>query len=109
MDLIEVTKKFFFVLSNFCLANRTYLLQKEVARYDKICEEAYVRSKDEKILHIKHWLDSPWPGTTLTSALCMYAVLNVRHRARFRLDVLRVRACVCVFQSFSLWTDSPRT
>ncbi|XP_067857423.1 2-oxoglutarate dehydrogenase complex component E1 isoform X4 [Heptranchias perlo] len=34
----------------------------EMAKYDKICEEAYARSKDEKILHIKHWLDSPWPG-----------------------------------------------
>ncbi|XP_017344888.1 2-oxoglutarate dehydrogenase complex component E1 isoform X1 [Ictalurus punctatus] len=32
-----------------------------IANYDKICEEAYVRSKDEKILHIRHWLDSPWP------------------------------------------------
>lgn len=31
--------------------------------YDKICEDAYTRSKDEKILHIKHWLDSPWPGS----------------------------------------------
>lgn len=38
------------------------LLQEEVAKYDKICEDAYSRSKDEKILHIKHWLDSPWPG-----------------------------------------------
>lgn len=36
--------------------------QEEIAKYDKICEEAYARSKDEKILHIKHWLDSPWPG-----------------------------------------------
>ncbi|XP_065103586.1 oxoglutarate (alpha-ketoglutarate) dehydrogenase a (lipoamide) isoform X2 [Paramisgurnus dabryanus] len=36
--------------------------EEEVAKYDKICEEAHVRSKDEKILHIKHWLDSPWPG-----------------------------------------------
>uniref|UniRef100_A0A8B9RG91 2-oxoglutarate dehydrogenase complex component E1 n=1 Tax=Astyanax mexicanus TaxID=7994 RepID=A0A8B9RG91_ASTMX len=36
--------------------------EEEVAIYDKICEEAYTRSKDEKILHIKHWLDSPWPG-----------------------------------------------
>ncbi|KAI3362464.1 hypothetical protein L3Q82_012754 [Scortum barcoo] len=35
--------------------------EEEIARYDKICEEAYTRSKDEKILHIKHWLDSPWP------------------------------------------------
>lgn len=69
MDLKEVTKKLFFCfVFQICLANQTYLLQKEVARYDKICEEAYVRSKDEKILHIKHWLDSPWPGTTLTSA-----------------------------------------
>lgn len=37
-------------------------MQEEIAKYDKICEEAYARSKDEKILHIKHWLDSPWPG-----------------------------------------------
>ncbi|TRY96862.1 hypothetical protein DNTS_015418 [Danionella cerebrum] len=36
--------------------------EEEIAKYDKICEEAYSRSKDEKILHIKHWLDSPWPG-----------------------------------------------
>ncbi|KAM9735031.1 LOW QUALITY PROTEIN: 2-oxoglutarate dehydrogenase complex component E1 [Menidia menidia] len=36
--------------------------EEEVARYDRICEEAFSRSKDEKILHIKHWLDSPWPG-----------------------------------------------
>ncbi|XP_061732144.1 2-oxoglutarate dehydrogenase complex component E1-like isoform X2 [Nerophis ophidion] len=35
--------------------------QEEVAKYDKICEEAYARSKHEKILHIKDWLDSPWP------------------------------------------------
>ncbi|KAM9801233.1 2-oxoglutarate dehydrogenase complex component E1 [Neosynchiropus ocellatus] len=35
--------------------------EEEVARYDRICEEAFGRSKDEKILHIKHWLDSPWP------------------------------------------------
>ncbi|XP_062989206.1 2-oxoglutarate dehydrogenase-like, mitochondrial [Elgaria multicarinata webbii] len=36
--------------------------EEEIAKYDKICEEAYTRSKDNKILHIKHWLDSPWPG-----------------------------------------------
>uniref|UniRef100_A0A671YHU2 2-oxoglutarate dehydrogenase complex component E1 n=1 Tax=Sparus aurata TaxID=8175 RepID=A0A671YHU2_SPAAU len=36
--------------------------EEEIAQYDKICEEAHTRSKDEKILHIKHWLDSPWPG-----------------------------------------------
>ncbi|XP_072122793.1 2-oxoglutarate dehydrogenase complex component E1 isoform X2 [Mobula birostris] len=36
--------------------------EEEMAKYDKICEEAYTRSKDEKIMHIKHWLDSPWPG-----------------------------------------------
>ncbi|XP_034617485.1 2-oxoglutarate dehydrogenase, mitochondrial isoform X5 [Trachemys scripta elegans] len=34
----------------------------EISKYDRICEEAHARSKDEKILHIKHWLDSPWPG-----------------------------------------------
>uniref|UniRef100_A0A4W5RTR3 2-oxoglutarate dehydrogenase complex component E1 n=1 Tax=Hucho hucho TaxID=62062 RepID=A0A4W5RTR3_9TELE len=36
--------------------------EEEIAKYDKICEEAHARSEDEKILHIKHWLDSPWPG-----------------------------------------------
>ncbi|XP_072483493.1 2-oxoglutarate dehydrogenase-like, mitochondrial isoform X1 [Notamacropus eugenii] len=47
------------------IAEGTVTLQEfeeEVAKYDRICEEAYTRSKDEKILHIKHWLDSPWPG-----------------------------------------------
>uniref|UniRef100_A0A8C4E7Z8 2-oxoglutarate dehydrogenase-like, mitochondrial n=1 Tax=Dicentrarchus labrax TaxID=13489 RepID=A0A8C4E7Z8_DICLA len=38
--------------------------EEEVAKYDKICEEAYTSSKDEKILHIQHWLDSPWPGVS---------------------------------------------
>lgn len=41
------------------------VFQEEVAKYDKICEEAYTSSKDEKILHIRHWLDSPWPGKLL--------------------------------------------
>ncbi|XP_035255943.1 2-oxoglutarate dehydrogenase-like, mitochondrial [Anguilla anguilla] len=36
--------------------------EEEIAKYDKICEEAYTSSKDEKILHIRHWLDSPWPN-----------------------------------------------
>nr|XP_057916794.1 2-oxoglutarate dehydrogenase-like, mitochondrial isoform X3 [Doryrhamphus excisus] len=35
--------------------------EEEVAKYDRICEEAYTSSKDEKISHIRHWLDSPWP------------------------------------------------
>ncbi|XP_004074658.1 2-oxoglutarate dehydrogenase, mitochondrial isoform X1 [Oryzias latipes] len=35
--------------------------EEQIAAYDKICEDAYAHSKDEKILHIKHWLDSPWP------------------------------------------------
>ncbi|CAN9499768.1 unnamed protein product [Ophioblennius macclurei] len=35
--------------------------EEEVSKYDKICEEAYTSSKDEKILQIRHWLDSPWP------------------------------------------------
>ncbi|XP_076980756.1 2-oxoglutarate dehydrogenase-like, mitochondrial isoform X4 [Tamandua tetradactyla] len=47
------------------IAEGTVTLQEfeeEIAKYDRICEEAYGRSKDKKILHIKHWLDSPWPG-----------------------------------------------
>ncbi|XP_063814928.1 2-oxoglutarate dehydrogenase-like, mitochondrial isoform X2 [Pseudophryne corroboree] len=36
--------------------------EEEIAMYDKICEESYTQSKDKKILNIKHWLDSPWPG-----------------------------------------------
>ncbi|XP_024155066.1 2-oxoglutarate dehydrogenase, mitochondrial [Oryzias melastigma] len=35
--------------------------EEQIAAYDKICEDAFAHSKDEKILHIKHWLDSPWP------------------------------------------------
>ncbi|XP_054654937.1 2-oxoglutarate dehydrogenase-like, mitochondrial isoform X2 [Dunckerocampus dactyliophorus] len=35
--------------------------EEEVAKYDRICEEAYTSSKDERISHIRHWLDSPWP------------------------------------------------
>lgn len=45
-----------------CLKKKVLVLQEEIAKYDRICEEAYTRSKDNKILHIKHWLDSPWPG-----------------------------------------------
>lgn len=46
-----------------CSVSSAYpLFQEEISKYDKICEEAFTRSKDEKILHIKHWLDSPWPG-----------------------------------------------
>ncbi|XP_078055638.1 2-oxoglutarate dehydrogenase-like, mitochondrial [Mustelus asterias] len=36
--------------------------EEEVADYDRICEEAFTGAKDEKILEIKEWLDSPWPG-----------------------------------------------
>ncbi|KAF6110441.1 oxoglutarate dehydrogenase L [Phyllostomus discolor] len=46
------------------IAEDTVTLQEfeeESAKYDWICEEAYGRSRDKKILHIKHWLDSPWP------------------------------------------------
>lgn len=46
-----------------------FVLQEEIAKYDRICEEAYTRSKDNKILHIKHWLDSPWPGEELLSLI----------------------------------------
>nr|XP_014341840.1 PREDICTED: 2-oxoglutarate dehydrogenase-like, mitochondrial isoform X2 [Latimeria chalumnae] len=36
--------------------------EEEISAYDKICEEAFNRSKDEKVVHMKYWLDSPWPG-----------------------------------------------
>lgn len=55
------------VLKKYCdklIAEGVVTLQEfeeEVAKYDKICEEAYTRSKDEKILRISQWLDSPWP------------------------------------------------
>lgn len=45
-------------------------------RYDKICEDAYNRSKDEKILHIKHWLDSPWPGKESCSFICVITCIS---------------------------------
>lgn len=48
--------------------------QEEIAKYDRICEEAYTRSKDNKILHIKHWLDSPWPGK---SCPFLYPSVNI--------------------------------
>ncbi|XP_073209400.1 2-oxoglutarate dehydrogenase-like, mitochondrial isoform X2 [Lepidochelys kempii] len=58
---VPVLKKY----ADKLIADGTVTLQEfeeEIAKYDKICEEAYTRSKDKKILHIKHWLDSPWPG-----------------------------------------------
>ncbi|XP_028585075.2 2-oxoglutarate dehydrogenase-like, mitochondrial isoform X1 [Podarcis muralis] len=58
---VPVLKKY----ADKLIADGTVTLQEfeeEIAKYDKICEEAYFRSKDNKILHIKHWLDSPWPG-----------------------------------------------
>lgn len=36
--------------------------QEEVAKYDKICEEAYVAAKKETAVKNTDWLDSPWPG-----------------------------------------------
>uniref|UniRef100_A0A8D0AMB1 2-oxoglutarate dehydrogenase complex component E1 n=1 Tax=Sander lucioperca TaxID=283035 RepID=A0A8D0AMB1_SANLU len=56
----QVLKKY----SNRLIAEGVVTLQdfeEEVSKYDKICEEAYTSSKDGKILHIRHWLDSPWP------------------------------------------------
>ncbi|XP_027751725.1 2-oxoglutarate dehydrogenase-like, mitochondrial isoform X1 [Empidonax traillii] len=58
---VPVLKKY----ADKLIADGTVTLQEfeeEIAKYDRICEEAYARSKDNKILHIKHWLDSPWPG-----------------------------------------------
>uniref|UniRef100_A0AAZ3S6S4 2-oxoglutarate dehydrogenase complex component E1 n=1 Tax=Oncorhynchus tshawytscha TaxID=74940 RepID=A0AAZ3S6S4_ONCTS len=50
--------------------------EEEIAKYDKICEEAHARSKDEKILHIKHWLDSPWPGQCV-KGIYMYMLKSI--------------------------------
>ncbi|XP_073649830.1 2-oxoglutarate dehydrogenase-like, mitochondrial isoform X3 [Tursiops truncatus] len=58
---VPVLKKY----ADKLIAEGTVTLQEfeeEIAKYDRICEEAFGRSKDKKILHIKHWLDSPWPG-----------------------------------------------
>ncbi|KAM9618606.1 2-oxoglutarate dehydrogenase-like, mitochondrial isoform 1-T1 [Trichechus inunguis] len=58
---VPVLKKY----ADRLIAEGTVTLQEfeeEIAKYDRICEEAYGRSKDKKILDIKHWLDSPWPG-----------------------------------------------
>lgn len=39
------------------------LIQEEIAKYEKICEEAYLESKSErKQLRNRDWLDSPWKG-----------------------------------------------
>lgn len=66
--------------------------QEEVASYDKICEEAYARSKDEKILHIKHWLDSPWPGESAAS------VFKLRHSRVFVFVTWESKMFVCAFR-----------
>ena len=36
--------------------------QEEVAKYDKICEEAYSDAKKETAIQNRQWLDSPWTG-----------------------------------------------
>lgn len=36
--------------------------QEEVAKYDKICEDAYMGAKKVTAIHNIHWLDSPWTG-----------------------------------------------
>merc|ERR1719336_2878865 len=36
--------------------------QAVVAKYDKICEEAYKKAGEETQVYNKHWLDSPWSG-----------------------------------------------
>ncbi|KAH0623453.1 hypothetical protein JD844_006214 [Phrynosoma platyrhinos] len=66
---VPVLKKY----ADKLIADGTVTLQEfeeEIAKYDKICEEAYTRSKDNKILHIKHWLDSPWPDGEPKSMTC---------------------------------------
>lgn len=36
--------------------------EEEVAKYDKVCEEAYIASKNVTAIHNADWLDSPWTG-----------------------------------------------
>ena len=36
--------------------------QEEIAKYDKICEEAYAAAKKEISYSNADWLDSPWEG-----------------------------------------------
>lgn len=36
--------------------------ESEVAKYDKICEEAYQAARKETVLQNRLWLDSPWSG-----------------------------------------------
>ena len=33
-----------------------------MAKYDKICEEAYTAARKETAIQNRLWLDSPWPG-----------------------------------------------
>lgn len=35
--------------------------EEEVARYDKVCEDAYNAAKKEPVMRNSLWLDSPWP------------------------------------------------
>lgn len=35
-------------------------MQEEIAKYDKICEEAYMLAKKETAVSNTEWLDSPW-------------------------------------------------
>jgi len=37
-------------------------VQELVAQYEKICEDALEKSKQETKLEFRHWLDSPWKG-----------------------------------------------
>ena len=34
--------------------------QEEIAKYDKICDEAYMLAKKETAVSNAEWLDSPW-------------------------------------------------
>jgi len=34
--------------------------QEEIAKYDKICDEAYLLAKKETAMSNTEWLDSPW-------------------------------------------------
>merc|ERR550532_2054162 len=48
------------LINNGVITQQEY--EEEVAKYDKICEEALVAAKRETAITNRHWLDSPWDG-----------------------------------------------
>ena len=38
------------------------MIQEEVEKYDRICEESYMGAKKTPVVRNSDWLDSPWTG-----------------------------------------------